>query len=528
MGKGKKINVKDEVYPVTTAQLNSFLNAVDQIIGTDFSPGSLQEVASRVSISQEPFLRLCARALRKADLNQQKAIVLLVSKVDDEEAGAFLKSLLERKDIEIEVKGMVLSILKDKGSTIPAGVELAVSQASSWLSRAFSAFLTDDEKVSDLGQELDSFPRELKWELVQRAADEGERALPFFKKLFGASPQVDELIAQSLSRIPCQAAVSFLGDIISAAADKRVEKAARKSLFLLKGRGLPVEAGAKKGVVPFGIAREKEDNRAFVSGIDYLGYRLVWLVKAQPGRGIIILRAVLSDSKGITDFHLHETTRKEFREYRDKIVTEKQWLVAEVEYPYSCYLLEEAYATNLANGIDPPREYLNWRAKLKPSLKEETGPLINKLLGVGKAGEEDFPLGIQSKAGQIPELASWRLEPGLVEKYARKVAEIKESRLLVTPEQKRAAVEEIYEKAARELFDEGRRKLYKRKLEEMAALFFLKKREEDARVALAVSLSLEKESPLLPVNPFALELTKKGISLVLKEEPTTTRTLVTP
>lgn len=527
MGKGKKIEVKDDVYPATAAQLNSFFNAVNQIVASDFSPDSLQEVASKFSTSPGPFLRLCARALRKGDPHRQKAIILLVSGVEGEESRGLLKSLLVGKDIGIELKGLVLSILKEKEAKIPPGLELLVTQGSSWLTRAFSAFSADEQEVSRLTQELGSFPLELKREVMERLAGEGDRALPFIKNLVGASPEVDELVAEVLGRIPCQASVSFLAEIVSTARNKRVEKAARKSLFLLRGRGFAVEVAPKREAAPVLAIREEGEDCAYVSGIDYLGYRLLWLFRTRPGRGTVIFHAVLSDSQGITAFSSRETTRKGLRRYRDQVMGENNWLVTEVDYKYGCQLLEESYLLNMSRGIDPPREYLEVRAKLKSSL-EEPGPLIYKLLGSEKIGKEDFPLGIERKVWQIPELSSWRLEPEAVEKYARKVEEIKESRILVTPEQKRAAVEEIYEKGARELFDDDRRRVYKRRLEEMAALFLLKKREEDARVALAVALSLERESPLLPVNLFTLELTKKAISVALKDEARVTPTLVTP
>jgi hypothetical protein len=68
-----------------------------------------------------------------------------------------------------------------------------------------------------------------------------------------------------------------------------------------------------------------------------------------------------------------------------------------------------------------------------------------------------------------------------------------------------------------ELFTRERRFLYQRRLEEMAYALFKLGRQEEARVALAVAIDLEKPVNPIQPNPFLFQLVIKSIFTLLAE-----------
>jgi hypothetical protein len=77
---------------------------------------------------------------------------------------------------------------------------------------------------------------------------------------------------------------------------------------------------------------------------------------------------------------------------------------------------------------------------------------------------------------------------------------------------------EIYQQAVHEIFDEPRRFLYRRRLEEMAYVLWKKGQENESRMAVAAAAGLQKESSMLSPHPFLLELVKRSIASLIEEE----------
>ena len=91
------------------------------------------------------------------------------------------------------------------------------------------------------------------------------------------------------------------------------------------------------------------------------------------------------------------------------------------------------------------------------------------------------------------------------------VLEASESRLVLSEVQRRARTEEVYRQALAELFPEVRRLLYKRRLEEMAYVLLKLEKPEEARMALAAAIDLERPFNLFKPNPFLFELVVRSI-----------------
>jgi len=96
----------------------------------------------------------------------------------------------------------------------------------------------------------------------------------------------------------------------------------------------------------------------------------------------------------------------------------------------------------------------------------------------------------------------WGVEEERVRSYADAITEAGESKLVLSQVQKEVRVQEIYQRAVTELFGEEERRVYKKRMEEMAYYLLKRGREEEAKVSLAVALDIEKPPTTLQTNPF--------------------------
>jgi len=109
------------------------------------------------------------------------------------------------------------------------------------------------------------------------------------------------------------------------------------------------------------------------------------------------------------------------------------------------------------------------------------------------------------------------LEKEEAQKYMDLLEGASQSRLILAPHQQESRLFEIYQHAVHELFDEKRRLLFRRRLEEMAFMLWKKGLQAEARIALSAAAGLSEESKILYPHPFLLELVKRSL-MYLREE----------
>jgi hypothetical protein len=490
----------------------SLCRLLDELVQADYSSQAIESAAATIK-GQAGLIPLARRALKKSDPNRQKALLLLIRQLRPEGAGKFLADLIDRAELAIEVRICALEGLKEFTTSIPSELEADLTQGAQWLSRATEAVNLAQGEARDSAELRQGFAElspQLRTALLKRLAAHGEAAVPVLEGLISLGS--DLALMKILARIPCPAALALVKKILAQGIDKELEKAGRKTLHLFKTAGLPVELEAKPPSPRIPPPRLEELRQAIATAPDSLGFRLVWLFEPLRPKGVRFFAAQLSDTVGMVDFICHDVSRKWQREQIEMIMAREGLLLAEIDFSYACQLLEEAYGQNFAAGeAKVPQTYLDWRAKLKGFAPQDGQPLIYRLLPAEEVKEESLPFSGPSQASQIKELQGWRLAPELIRDWHEKITEAKESKLIVNPEQRTAMVGGVLERAAREIFDSRTRQLYKRRLEEIAAVLSIKKRDDEAKIVLAAALAFDKDSPLLPPHPLALELVKRSI-----------------
>lgn len=355
--------------------------------------------------------------------------------------------------------------------------------------------------------------------LYQRGEEDPQRSLEFISQFLGKSNELDTAIAEGLAGIPSAATATILMQMKASCRSKAVLKAIKKSLYRLKQRGISVEDTGEKetsapAIRPLPISQPK----GFVSGIDYLGNRLIVLGIPRVPRGLHTLQALASDIEGLLDFQRDEMTRKAFDAFLGNLRERIRLPIVEIPPAYGRFLLEEAYTLTEKKGKTPPQDYLMARREISDIGNGVHGPLIYQFLDQDEIRGNDRILADSKNLLTMEGIINWLLEPEEVEPYAREVNDAEQSKIAVNPAQKEQWLQGIYQRALGELFPAERRFLYKRRLEETAYVLLKLDRSDEAERCLAAALDLEKEISSFRPNPFLLQLVITSIYRVMAEK----------
>ena len=329
--------------------------------------------------------------------------------------------------------------------------------------------------------------------------------------------QTSERLAELMATLPDRLTGRVLQRMFEATRDKKVRKMIKRSLYRLKSKGIEVEEALSDRGRPILRPLQGETEEGFASGIDYLGYRLLWLVIPHPGRGLTVMHGIVSDREGIVDFSEEEMTRKRFRSFLEEVKEKNPFPIVEIEPSYIAHLFVDGYRLKVEKKGAPPQGYLQAKREIERIKKDYTKPLVSSYLQSDDIAGDDRLL---KKGGDLLKsdiFSSWRIEEGDIRPYTDEASEAEESKIVLNPGQKELRFQGIYQRALTELFSGERKHLYQRRLEEMAYVLFKLGREEEAKISLSVAMDLEK--PLNPIqpNPFLFQLVMKSIFTLLTE-----------
>lgn len=335
--------------------------------------------------------------------------------------------------------------------------------------------------------------------------------------LLEKDPTTSGKVAECIVTIPDQRIGKLLHRMFAATQEKKVRKIIKRSLYRLKSKGIALEEGLSDKERSILRPFQAEPKEGFASALDFLGQRLLWLIIPHRGRGLSVMRGIISDIQGLIDFSQDEMTRKGFRSFFEETQEKNPFPMVEVEPPYVAFLLTQAHQRSIEKKGISSQDYLRVKLEVESIKKEYIKPLVYSYLQIDDIVGNDW---ILKKGGDLHKtdfFNSWRVEEDLIRPFADEVREAEESKIVLNPTQKEVRFQGIYQRALTDLFSEERRFLYQRRLEEMAYVLFKLGRGEEAKVCLAVAIDLEK--PLNPIqpNPFLFQLVIKSIFSLLTE-----------
>ena len=294
---------------------------------------------------------------------------------------------------------------------------------------------------------------------------------------------------------------------------KDVQKAAKKTLFRLKQRGVEaVQKGEDRPAV-FTVAQPEElpEPSACVSPPDGAGTRAVLLMAPRAPAGVDMGMGIVSDEKGLIEFVFGRYSRKKAREMREVFSQAIPHLI-ETTLTHAATLLESCYSGG-KSGPQAAGEYLKIRPWLLQNVTLLNSPPVYDLFPEGTAFEP--PIHTQLDRLLSHEwMASWIVEPEALKPLLEEFQNAEESPILISAEQKAVRKEDLHEKFISRYYTDERKKLLKARLEEIAYLFQKEGEEEYARSALGVASSLDEGGAGFQANSFLRHLVDRTLALV--------------
>jgi hypothetical protein len=328
------------------------------------------------------------------------------------------------------------------------------------------------------------------------AVDDFSPALvPSLRERLGKGRHVDLAVAFALGKIADATAVEALADLGKATSDKELHREIRRSLYKLAQKGLqPPAAESTERSFPRPLLDLAPAIEGYCSSVDGAGGRLLWIAKPESGRGVQLLQGMVSDRIGLVQVGGALVRRKELRQMAQEIKKNHDITMVSIPWEYADQILYEGFERAKASGRGELEQFLSLRAIFNPAKPKSLPHPI-----YGRLDAEQSHSGawreLSRRLLDEPEFRTWILDEDLVKPYLAQVEEAQQSRLVLNQLQKEERFAAIVRDAVREIFFGASRAIFQRRLEDMAYYLLETRRQEQAKLALAIAVELGKEEP---------------------------------
>ena len=278
-------------------------------------------------------------------------------------------------------------------------------------------------------------------------------------------------------------------DVLAAAAahpQREIAKAGKRILYQLKLRGAPVpEVPRARPLSPPPPPAEPAP-RSYASGIDSGGERIYWMARNVPGKGVEVVQATVDDERGIVELVIGWVGRKVYRGLGQELLGHGASMsVAEVDRERALAEVVAAAALNASTGAPLPEGASAWLARqgAVPAPPEPGLPALPE-------EEERAALAASGALHRLPLLRGWLAHEEALRALANRLDEISVSSLYVDEAQRAAAASSAVEDALVAYLDDGRRRLWARRLGATAEHLLRLGDAEGARLAGAAARAL--------------------------------------
>ena len=461
------------------------------------------------------FDKFAAQRFERLDAGQQR-VILAVVRAD---GAADLAPLLERwsraSAVSLQVRVAALEVLEALRCPVDADYLDASRQAAELirqLSEDEPPELSEDEMLT---APLDAVVRALPLPLAVDAARQialGDlaRGLAVLRTV---RPNVEALdlpaLVDGLAAIPLTGSAMMLMDILADSPPKALQKTIKKALHRLKSRGVIFsDDQAPRQVVLGGAVSRLE--RCLASFIDGSGDRMILMIRTRPGGGYQIAYLVLNYGTGIRFAKALQMSRRELPELLESV--QAQAPLIDLTPAHCQRQIALVQQMNLATRTPVPEEFFMLRDLIgEPDTVPEAGAIYEALspqeLEMARAQSDHA-----EDLLELPELGGWTLPESVVQAYADALAEIDESKIVVSEAMQRERIDHVFESAMQDVLGEESRAIMRLRLEETAHYFLQTERRLEAMWALGAAESLLDDNPdRLRLNPFAGALLERSL-----------------
>jgi hypothetical protein len=299
------------------------------------------------------------------------------------------------------------------------------------------------------------------------------------------------------------AALPVLGALGAPGAERAVRRAAKRALYRLAQRG--VAAAPSPPSRPVIERRSIRAIRAWLSGIDGSGARAIWIVFEGAFGGLRLCSLILNDTLGVSEVAGGDITRKRLERELAALRASQKLPWIETDPARAVALVAEALALHTAKGTTPPAAFAAWRPLFTSAPAAEPPPL--------PATPDPALVERSATLLERPELAGWFLDPDSVQSDAVELLETRETRLVLSDRLKAEREDAIVDRVIARELDDAARRLWTRRLGEMALVLDAAGEAESAALAGAAAAALEAGRPEPRRHPFVRGLAMRALEI---------------
>ena len=387
-------------------------------------------------------------------------------------------------------------------------------------------------KVDSISREkVDQIVHEIEAAQSQKVAP--EEVLKRVSSYLEKGPSLTIPLIEALSRIPNPETAQLLTGMMASIKEKGAIKSIKRTLYKLRQKGVRWEEKPLKDA-PILRPPKPAEPEGYLGAIDSTGSRIIVIARSRPARGLLVVLSIVNDQEGIQQFDLRSFSKKGFEEFVKSSLSSEDLPVVPAPGAYCIHLLREASSLSRRLSKPLPQGYHDAENEFKDITWDHSDPIIYQHIREDEVKDRPHLLKESANLHEIMPFSSWHLSGEQVEKYASRITEARDSRIVLRPHEKEARLNTIYREALEELFPVDRRLTWKRRLEEMAYVLLETGKEDEARAALGSAVDLKNPfSPIEP-NPFIWNLLLKSMHSLIesdhekKEEEKKTSLIVTP
>jgi len=330
------------------------------------------------------------------------------------------------------------------------------------------------------------------------ATDSGAEVLA---TVVGRDSAADLAIADRLATIGGAAAVALLQRLESDSGDRGVRKEAKRALYRLEQRGEAVQHAAPAPAAAPILGPELE---GFVSPFDGRGDQLAWILKPRAG-ALLHFFALFNDPAGLREVSISPITRKSLREIRTELEQRHDLRLVAIDWRYVDFVVHRAHQWTRERGGHVEGDYLAIRAQLTQTpVPEAMEHPVWKML----AGGDDAPLASSAEVVGEPELRTWFPDLAALAPFFTEIDNIRDSPLVLNEAQQRERFDAVVNEATERCYAAAGRASWRRRVEAMAYVFAVSKRDEQARRCAAVAQALDRDVAFadIPLLAFLVRL----------------------
>ena len=365
---------------------------------------------------------------------------------------------------------------------------------------------------------------ELQVSIVQLLAAPPEAdLLAQFTERSGTVPGGAMALVDALGGSRDEAAGRVLNVVATAAPDKDLRKSARRALHKLRSAGLTVTLPVADHEPVTALVREPlQVIQALVSSTDGVGSRLLWLVMERPNSygALTVFNLALNDIVGLKDMFANDMSRRRFEARLEEWRAAASHRTVDVPVEYGLALLSEALALNAESAFPIPREFVVRRQLLGELPPPPSEALIHQYISRGQMllmpnllEESDELFEVES------EVHRWLFGYSEMQPFVSEYLGESHGLLIVTADSDEEQEERAISKAIDVLFTPPLRRGFRRRLEEVAYVFWKTDRERAARQAVAAAFAIT-DTGSLRTHPLLRAIVTASIELVLLVDET--------